>query len=201
MSDLIISVAGVRGVVGDSLTPPAILPSLAAFGKIMRGKKVVVGGDGRPSFEPLRKFVIGTLTAAGCDVLDTGDTLITFEPGTGFEELLEVVSASEQELFPVVGEDGNLESVFSINDVRRVVATPEVFSLLVASDLGVSAKSMAFLRPSDDLHSAVRSFTAFKREALPVIDGEPPSPVIGFLSHHQVMEAYDQEIHRLRDED
>ncbi|GAB4314483.1 MAG: phosphoglucosamine mutase [Candidatus Sumerlaeia bacterium] len=72
MSQLIVSVAGVRGVVGDSLTPPAILPSLAAFGEIMRGKTVVVGGDGRPSFEPLHHLVLGVLTASGCRVRDAG---------------------------------------------------------------------------------------------------------------------------------
>jgi phosphomannomutase len=72
MGNLIVSVAGVRGVVGDSLTPTSILPSLAAFGGLMQGKKVVVGGDGRPSFEPLQNFVNGVLTATGCKVIDVG---------------------------------------------------------------------------------------------------------------------------------
>ena len=98
----------------------------------------------------------------------------------------------------MVGADGSIESVFSVNDVRRVVATPEVWSLLVASDLGVSAKAMAFLRPDDDLHAAVRCFTAYHREALPVLAGDPPAPILGFVTHHQVMAAYDREIHRIR---
>jgi phosphomannomutase len=69
---LIVSVAGVRGIVGDTLTPATMLPSLAAFGQIMRGKHIVLGGDGRPSFEPLHRFTAGVLTAAGCYVLDAG---------------------------------------------------------------------------------------------------------------------------------
>lgn len=72
MSSLIVSVAGVRGILGDSLTPASILPSVAAFGQIMKGKKIVVGGDGRPGFEPLHRFITGVLTAAGCHVLDAG---------------------------------------------------------------------------------------------------------------------------------
>jgi hypothetical protein len=59
---------------------------------------------------------------------------------------------------------------------------------------------MAYLEPDDDLHTAVQRFTAFKREILPVVDGHPPAPVIGILRHHQVMEAYDREIGRLREE-
>jgi hypothetical protein len=46
----------------------------------------------------------------------------------------------------------------------------------------------------------VQRFTALQREILPVLDGPPPAPVIGLLRHHQVMEAYDREIHRLREE-
>ncbi len=108
--------------------------------------------------------------------------------------------AADQEAFPVVDEHGIVEGMFSINDVRRVMATPEVWPLLVASDLGVTARGMAYLEPDDDLHTALQRFTVFKREILPVVDGQPPAPVIGVLRHHQVMEAYDSEIHRLREE-
>ncbi len=64
--------------------------------------------------------------------------------------------------------------MFSINDVRRVMATPEVWPLLVASDLGVTARGMAYLEPDDDLHTAVQRFTALQREILPVLEGPPP---------------------------
>ena len=59
---------------------------------------------------------------------------------------------------------------------------------------------MAYLVPDDDLHTAVQRFTALQREILPVLDNAPPSPVIGLLRHHQVMEAYDSEIQRVREE-
>jgi CIC family chloride channel protein len=112
----------------------------------------------------------------------------------------QVVSVPAGTPFPVVDTDGEVEGMFSINDVRRVMATPEVWPLLVASDLGVTARGMAYLVPDDDLHTAVQRFTALQREILPVLESAPPSPVIGLLRHHQVMEAYDHEIHRLREE-
>ncbi|MFV2072853.1 MAG: chloride channel protein [Thermoanaerobaculales bacterium] len=142
--------------------------------------------------------VLERLTVSG--VMDTGSEVITVLPGTSFESVLEIVAETDQEAFPVVDAQGIVEGMFSLNDVRRVMATPEVWPLLVASDLGVTARGMAYLEPKDDLHTAVRRFTAFQREVLPVLAGSPPAPVIGLLRHHQVMEAYDREIHRLQEE-
>lgn len=133
-------------------------------------------------------------------VMEPDQKVVSVNPGASFEAVLEIAGEVDQEAFPVVDEHGIIEGMFSINDVRRVMATPEVWPLLVASDLGVTAHGMAYLEPDDDLHTALQRFTVFKREILPVVDGQPPAPVIGILRHHQVMEAYDREIHRLREE-
>jgi CIC family chloride channel protein len=142
--------------------------------------------------------VLERLTVA--EVMDPDQAVISIPTGASFETVLELVAETDQYAFPVVDTDGEVEGMFSINDVRRVMATPEVWPLLVASDLGVTARGMAYLIPDDDLHTAVQRFTALQREILPVLGAAPPSPVIGLLRHHQVMEAYDSEIHRLREE-
>ncbi len=67
MSRLMVSVSGIRGVVGDTFTPPVIQKYVAAFGKIM-GKKIVVGRDSRVTGSMVEHLVIGTLNAIGCDV-------------------------------------------------------------------------------------------------------------------------------------
>ncbi len=133
------------------------------------------------------------------EVMDVDQKVVTVPPGASFETVLELVADADQYAFPVVDSDGVVEGMFSINDVRRVMATPEVWPLLVASDLGVTARGMAYLEPDDDLHTALQRFTAFRRDILPVVDGQPPAAVIGLLRHHEVMEAYDREIHRLRE--
>jgi len=134
------------------------------------------------------------------EVMEPDQKVVTVPPGASFEAVLDIVADTDQDAFPVVDENGIIEGMFSINDVRRVMATPEVWPLLVASDLGVTARGIAYVEPDDDLHTALQRFTAFKREILPVLDGKPPAPVIGVLRHHQVMEAYDREVHRLREE-
>jgi CIC family chloride channel protein len=132
------------------------------------------------------------------EVLDVDQELITVTPGTPFERILELVAETDQHAFPVVDGDDVVVGLFSMTDVRRMMASPEVWSVLVASDLSVAASSMAYLEPSDDLHTAVRRFTAFRHENLPVLAAPPPSRVEGMLSYQRVLEAYDEEIQRLR---
>jgi CIC family chloride channel protein len=132
-------------------------------------------------------------------VLEPARSWETVRPGTGFEEIIDLVSSTDQEFFPIVNEQGLVEGMFSLNDVRRVMATPEVWPLLVASDLGVGVRTMAFLEPDVDLHTAVQHLTVSRLETLPVLAGPPPSPVIGFLGLRRVMEAYDTEVRRLRE--
>ena len=72
MSELIISVSGLRGVVGESLTAEAALRYVAAFASDLPPGPVVVARDGRSSGPVLRDLIVGALAASGCDVLDVG---------------------------------------------------------------------------------------------------------------------------------
>ena len=67
---LIVSVSGIRGVVGRSLTPAAALAFASALGTHVKGGRVVVSRDGRPSGVMLRHAILAGLTAAGCEIQD-----------------------------------------------------------------------------------------------------------------------------------
>lgn len=75
---LIKSISGIRGTIGghpgNNLTPLDIVKFTAAYGSWLRekhkGKKVVVGRDGRISGEMVKTVVINTLLAQGLDVID-----------------------------------------------------------------------------------------------------------------------------------
>ena len=71
-SELIVSVSGIRGVVGASLTPEAAARFAGALGAYLKGGRVAVGRDSRPSGQMLKHAVIAGLTAAGCTVDDLG---------------------------------------------------------------------------------------------------------------------------------
>src|SRR5687767_7530721 len=71
-SELIISVSGIRGVVGRGLTPEAVVRFAAALGTHLGGGRVVVSCDGRPSGEMLRHAVLAGLFSTGSSVDDVG---------------------------------------------------------------------------------------------------------------------------------
>ena len=43
--DLMISMAGIRGIVGDSIIPEEYLKYVMAFSNSLKNKKIIVGGD------------------------------------------------------------------------------------------------------------------------------------------------------------
>ena len=67
-----ISVAGIRGIVGESLTPPVVARFAAAFAAGLPGGPVVVGRDARRSGPMVYRAVAAGLTGAGRDVIDIG---------------------------------------------------------------------------------------------------------------------------------
>ncbi len=69
---LIVSVSGIRGIVGRGLTPEAATAFAAALGTHAAGGRVVLSQDGRPSGTMLRHAVVAGLLAAGCEVHDLG---------------------------------------------------------------------------------------------------------------------------------
>ncbi|MGV3483887.1 MAG: phosphoglucosamine mutase [Planctomycetaceae bacterium] len=76
MDELIISVSGLRGIIGTSLTPEVAARYVAAFAKQLasassdqRRPRIIVGRDGRGSGVMLQRVVVASLEASGCDVL------------------------------------------------------------------------------------------------------------------------------------
>ena len=71
-SELIVSVSGIRGIVGDSLAPEAACRFAAALGTHLAGGRVLVARDSRPSGDMLKHAVFAGLQSVGCTVEDLG---------------------------------------------------------------------------------------------------------------------------------
>lgn len=76
MSGLIVGVSGIRGVVGETLTPEVVAAYAAAHGAAARERSgreaVVLGRDARVSGPVLAAAAEAGLRSTGCDVLDVG---------------------------------------------------------------------------------------------------------------------------------
>ncbi|MBN2424253.1 MAG: phosphoglucosamine mutase [Calditrichaceae bacterium] len=72
MSILMVSISGIRGEIGSTLTPAVIEKYSLAFAEFIQGGKVVLGRDSRVSGPFMADIVKGCLVAAGCEVIDIG---------------------------------------------------------------------------------------------------------------------------------
>ena len=80
MAELIVSISGIRGLVGDGLGPDEAFRFGRAYGTHLGGGVVVLGRDSRPSGPMLADALQAGLAAAGCRVVDCG---ILSTPGVG----------------------------------------------------------------------------------------------------------------------
>ena len=72
MPTLMVSVSGIRGIVGDGLDPETLVKYTSAYADFIKEGKVVVGRDARITGEMVLSIVTGTLAAKGLDVVEIG---------------------------------------------------------------------------------------------------------------------------------
>jgi phosphomannomutase len=72
LSKLLVSVSGIRGIVGDSLTPEIALKYGRAFGRFSGSGKIIIGRDTRYHGPMIQAATAAGLMAAGCRVIDIG---------------------------------------------------------------------------------------------------------------------------------
>ena len=69
---LMMSVSGVRGIIGQTMTPVLAAELGATFGTHLGTGSVVIGRDSRPSGDMVRSALVSGLLASGRDVIDLG---------------------------------------------------------------------------------------------------------------------------------
>jgi CIC family chloride channel protein len=89
-----------------------------------------------------------------------------------------------------------LNSIFSINDVRGVLFSPEIEHLVVMKDIGTS--DIIVTTPEDDLNSVLKKFTTKNIDSLPVVRQDDPRDLIGMLNRREVIAFYNQQIEKMK---
>lgn len=72
MTERILSISGLRGVIGNGLDPEYLTRFAAALGTMFNGGTVVLSRDGRSTGPMIQHAVVSGLMATGCKVLDAG---------------------------------------------------------------------------------------------------------------------------------
>ncbi|HEY6906842.1 MAG TPA: phosphoglucosamine mutase [Ignavibacteriaceae bacterium] len=72
MPTLMVSISGIRGIIGDGLDPNVLVNFTSAYADFIGKGKIVVGRDARITGGMVNSIVTGTLNAKGIDVIDIG---------------------------------------------------------------------------------------------------------------------------------
>ena len=113
-----------------------------------------------------------------------------------FSDFKTYFSESEQHYFPVMDQHKKLSSIFSINDVRGVLFSPEIERLVVMKDIGTS--DIIVTTPSEDLNIVLKKFTTKNIDSLPVVQDTDRTELIGMLNRREVIAFYNQQIQAMK---
>ncbi|MBI5476984.1 MAG: phosphoglucosamine mutase [Ignavibacteriales bacterium] len=69
---LMVSISGIRGIIGDTLTPEVIVKYTAAYAEYCGRGKIAIGRDGRITGKVIGNIVSSTLLSMGCNVIALG---------------------------------------------------------------------------------------------------------------------------------
>lgn len=72
MPTLMVSISGIRGIVGDGLEPEVLVKYTSAYADFCGKGKIIIGRDARITGEMVKYIITGTLLAKGLDVVDIG---------------------------------------------------------------------------------------------------------------------------------
>lgn len=72
MKEPIISISGIRGILGESLTSSTVIKYTKAFAAYTGCRRIVIGRDGRQFGDIIEKIVESTLLLSGCEVINLG---------------------------------------------------------------------------------------------------------------------------------
>ena len=114
-----------------------------------------------------------------------------------FEALLQHVARSNENLFPVVDDEGRLTGVFTLRDLRLALVGSSGWGPLVLAD-DLATRPVLTVTADDDLHTALRRMTKLNIDEIPVVDGDDRTKLVGLLSRRTLTTAYTMLIERLR---
>ncbi len=122
-------------------------------------------------------------------------TLIT--EGLPLPEILEQIANAEGAYYPVVDEEGRMTAIFSVNDIRRILAEDLPPSLVLARDIAVSR--VITTTPDESLTEVMRKLSSRGLEEIPVVDNEDPHQVLYMLTRRAVLARYAAELEKKKE--
>ena len=117
-------------------------------------------------------------------VLETD--FITIFPEMTLGELVQVISTSKRNIFPVIDHDGHLKGILLLDEVRNIMFQPRLYKRFTVEQLMTSPA--AVLRFDMPMEKVMETFEDTGAWNLPVVDAE--RRYLGFVSKSKIFNSY-----------
>lgn len=118
-------------------------------------------------------------------------------PYQKLDDLIQIISKSNRNLFPVLDEEGVFLGIVTLNDVRPVMFDRSKYETLYVHELMTAAPE--FIQQSDSMDAVMDKFDQTGAWNLPVLNQE--KKYIGFVSKSKLFSAYRELLKDFYDED
>lgn len=127
------------------------------------------------------KFV---LTRLNLEQMLEDDFTSIKEKGT-LRDVVNAVSSSQRNTFPVVDEENHFKGLIKLDDIREIMFKPEYYDQLTIDD--IKQNPATYIHYEDTMEEVMRKFDESGDWRLPVIDNEH---YVGFLSKSKIFSYY-----------
>jgi CIC family chloride channel protein len=106
-------------------------------------------------------------------------------PDDKLQQLVNAISVSHRDLYPIVDEKGLLKGMVKLDDVRHLIFKREIYNKISLKELMYMPEH--WISPRDSMEEVVQKFESSGRYNLAVIDN---GKYLGFISRATVFSKY-----------
>jgi len=128
------------------------------------------------------------------DLAEHGRKPHTIPEHMPLSEILKRIADADGAYYPTVDSDGNMTGIFSVNDIRRILADDLPPMLVLARD--IANANVITARPDEPLTDVMRKMSSRGLEEIPVMDITNPRKVHFMLSRRAVLARYAAELEK-----
>ena len=119
----------------------------------------------------------------------------TVRPEMNLKEMVDVISVSTRNLFPVVDSEGYLKGVVQLDDIRNIMFRTDLYKKMHVSRFMTAAPAMIDINESMD--KVMHTFDKTNAWNLPVVDN---GKYVGFVSKSKIFNSYRQVLKHFLDD-
>ncbi|MDE5652577.1 MAG: chloride channel protein, partial [Muribaculaceae bacterium] len=106
-------------------------------------------------------------------------------PEMSLKEMVEIISKSHRNIFPVVDANGMLKGIVLLDDIRNIMFRPDLYNTMHVSRF--MSMPPAKIDVSQSMESVMKTFDDTNAWNLPVVDG---GKYVGFVSKSKIFNSY-----------